>query len=88
MKSKKNIYTLKKNENEIDLYFNIRKLFIELLKAKNKKEYNLYESYSHMFINIVFLKCRYEEKSEIFIKNFLDKYKKKINVYIKNKINL
>lgn len=88
MKSKKNIYTLKKYENEIDLYFNIRKLFVDLLKPKNNKEYKLYESYSHMFINIVFLKCRYEGKSEIFIKKFLDKYKKKITVYVKNKINL
>jgi len=88
MKSKKNIYTLKKYENEVDLYFNTRKLFVDLLKPKNNKEYKLYESYSHMFINIVFLKCRYEEKSEIFIKKFLDKYKKKITVYVKNKINL
>jgi hypothetical protein len=88
MKSKKDIYTIKKYENEIDLYFNIRKLFIELLNPKNNKEYKLYESYSHMFINIVFLKCRYEEKSEKFIKIFLDKYKKNITIYIKNKINL
>ena len=88
MKSKKNIYTLKKYENEIDLYFNIRKLFVELLEPKNTKEYKLYESYSHMFINIIFLKCRYEEKSEKIIKKFLDKYKKNMIVYIKNNINL
>ena len=80
--------TLKKYENEIDLYYNVRKLFIELLKPKNLKETKLYEAYSHIFINIIFLKCRYEEKSEIFIKKFLDKYKKKITVYVKNKINL
>jgi hypothetical protein len=83
MKSKKYIYTIKKSENEIDLYFNIRKLFIELLKPKNNKQYKLYESYSHMFINIIFLKCRYRKKSEEFIKKFLDKFKKDISIYIK-----
>jgi hypothetical protein len=88
MKIKENIYFLKKFNNEIDLYFQIRKLFIELLKPKNNKEYKLYESYSHMFINIIFLKCRYQKKSEKFIKSFLDKYKKDITFFIKNKINI
>ena len=74
----------KKYENEIDLYFNIRNLFIDLLKPKNNKEFKLYEAYSHMFINIIFLKCKYNEQSEKFIKNFLNKYKNKF----KNKINV
>jgi hypothetical protein len=65
-------------ENEVNLYFNIRKLFIELLQPKNNKEYKLYEAYSHIFINIVFLKCRYNKKTEDFIKKFLKKYKKNI----------
>jgi len=76
--------TLKKYENEIDLYYNVRKLFIELLKPKNLKETKLYEAYSHIFINIIFLKCRYEEKTEKFIKDFLKKYKKKMNMNINN----
>jgi len=83
-KNKKNLYIIKQYENETDLYFNIRKIFIDLLKPKNNKEFKLYEAYSHMFINIIFLKCRYSEKSENFIKNFLDKYKKK-NKYLHKK---
>ena len=73
---------IKKNENEINLYYNIRKLFIELLKPKNNKEYKLYEAYSNIFINILFLKCRYNEKTEKFIKKFLSKYKKDMKIYL------
>jgi hypothetical protein len=76
--------TLKKYDNEIDLYYNVRNLFIQLLKPKKLKEYKLYEAYSHIFINIIFLKCIYEEKTEKFIKDFLKKYKKKMNMNINN----
>jgi hypothetical protein len=73
---------IKRDENEIQLHYNIRKLFIELLKPKNSKEEKLYESYSHMFINILFLKCRYSNKSEKFIHTFLHKHKKNMQIMI------
>jgi len=78
--------TIQKYENEIDLYFNIRNLFIQLLKPKTKKQTKLYEAYSHIFINMVFFKCRYEESTEAFIKDFLTKHKKKMkmNIYLVN----
>ena len=79
---------IKRFDNEIDLYYNIRKLFIELLKPKNNKEEKLYESYSHIFINIIFLKCRYNKDTENFIKKFIKKFKKKMILYIKNNINI
>lgn len=77
-----------KRVDEIELYFNIRKVFIECLVPKNNKELSLYEMYSNIFINILFLKCRYQEKTEKFIKKFLIKYKKKIEKNIEINLNL
>ena len=75
-----------KNNDEIYLFFNIRKLFIELLKPKNLKEFNLYNMYSHIFINILFLNCRYSTKTEKFIKKFVKKHKKNMIIILENKI--
>lgn len=68
-----------KKEDEIELYFNIRKEYITLSKPKNKKQLKLCEMYSNIFINIIFLKCRYSESTEKTIKNFVKKYKNKFN---------
>ena len=73
-------YKLKKND-EINLYFNIRKSFIELMNPKNNKQLKLYDMYSHIFINMIFLKCRYSDKTESVIKDFLKKHK---NNFVKN----
>jgi hypothetical protein len=74
---KKNIYSynLIKKENEIQLFFDIRKIFIELSKPINKKEFELINMYSNILINILFLKCRYEKKTEKFIKEIIHKNK-------------
>ena len=42
--------------------------------------------YSNIFINIFFLKCRYQEKTELFIKEFIEKYKKEMTNEIINQI--
>jgi hypothetical protein len=86
MKNKK--YNIKKHENEIDLYFNVRKIFVQLLNPKNDKQYKLYEAYSNMFINILFLKCRYDTKNEKFIVNFLKKFKTKLKKEINIELNI
>lgn len=80
---KKNIYNynLIKKENEIQLFFDIRKIFIELSKPINKKEFDLINMYSNILINILFLKCRYEEKTEKFIKEVIHKNK---NLFFRN----
>ena len=77
-------YDLKKREGEIEMHFNIRKAFIDILNPKTKKKFKLYEMYSNIFINILFLKCRYREDTENFIKNFIKKNGKKIKYNIKN----
>ena len=66
-----------KNKDEIDKYYKIRELYIDLSKPKNKKEYKLCEMYSHIFINMIFLKCRYFEDTEKVIKTFFEKNKDK-----------
>lgn len=71
-------YILKKNKNEILLYYNIRKLFIEVTNPNTEKKFKLYEMYSNILINIIFLKCRYEKKTETKLVNFIKKYKDKI----------
>ena len=73
MKNKKFIYKINKKDDEINFYYNLRKIFIENLKPTNNKELNLYEMYSNIFINIIFLKCRYEDKTEEKLNSFLKK---------------
>lgn len=73
----KNI-VINKKENEVELFYNIRKIFINLLKPKTIKQTKLFEMYSNIFINMIFYKCRYLDKTEEFIKNFLLKNKSKI----------
>ena len=80
------LYNVKKNNNEITAFYNLRKIFIELSKPKNNKELELYEMYSNILINMVFLKCRYQEKTENNIKKFMKKYKKVLQNYKLNNI--
>jgi len=73
---KKFLYNVEKHDNEVLAYYNLRKIFIELSKPKNNKELKLYEMYSNILINMIFLKCKYQEKTENNIKKFMKKYKK------------
>jgi len=82
----KNNFTLIQCENEPTFFYNIRKNFVELLNPDNKKEFELYIMYSHVFTNMFFLKCRYQENTEEFINNFLKKYNKKFLYKIQNDI--
>ena len=42
-------YILNKNNIENNISYSIRKSFIEILKPKNEKEFNLYNMYSCKF---------------------------------------
>ena len=77
----KNI-VINKKENEVELFYNIRKIFIHLLKPKTIKQTKLFEMYSNIFINMIFYKCRYLDKTEEFIKNFLLNNKNKIEKHM------
>jgi hypothetical protein len=69
-------YNLDKKENEVSYVYDIRKVFIETLKPKNEKEFKLFEMYSNILINMIFLKCRYKTKTEKKIKDYIKNYKK------------
>jgi len=69
-------YILKKNNNEPPLFFKLRDKFINELKPKSDKEFALLSMYSNILVNMVYLKCRYNDKTE---KNLL-KYLKKIKM--------
>ena len=77
-------FNLLQGVDESTFSYNIRKSFVELLKAKTKKQFELYVMYSHVFNNMYFLKCRYQESTEEFINNFLKKYSKKFLYKISN----
>jgi hypothetical protein len=83
-KEKKFSYIVIKKENEPELFFKVRKLFIDLLKPENKTKLELYNMYSNIFVNIFFLDCRYQAKTEKFIKDFLQKYKSQFTKNIKS----
>lgn len=78
------IFNLLQGVDESTFSYDIRKSFVELLKPKTKKQFELYVMYSHIFNNIYFLKCRYQESTEAFINNFLKKYNKKFFYKISN----
>jgi hypothetical protein len=80
MKEKKFKYLnlIKKGKDEINLYYNLRKEFIILSNPKSDKEFKLYEMYSHILIDIIFLKCRYEKKTEKMILTYIKKNRKNL----------
>ena len=85
---KNNKFVIKRNKNEIDLFYNIRKLFINTNNPKTKTNFLLTEMYSNILINMLFLKCRYEKKTEKPIINFIKKYKSNLKIYtLNNKLN-
>jgi len=71
-------YILEKNDSEILKYYNIRKIFIEINNPKTEKKFKLYEMYSNILINMIYLKCRYLPKTEKVIVDFIKKHKDKL----------
>ena len=64
-------YEIKKNTNELDENYKIRKKFIEYLNPKNKKQLFLYSNYSNILVNIIFLRNKYEIDKMKIIKDIL-----------------
>ena len=55
------IYLPKKDEDETNEHFEKRKKFIAEMKPKNQEEYNTSITLSRIIINILVLKCIYNE---------------------------
>jgi hypothetical protein len=62
---------LKKYKNELKEHFNLRKKIVLYLNPKNKKEFIYYSNLSNIILNKIYLKCKYEKKTEELIKNIL-----------------
>jgi hypothetical protein len=79
-------YVLKKNYSECLIYYNIRKIFIDIVNPKTESKYKLYEMYSNILISMLFLKCRFSKKTEKKIIDMLKKNRKLFSNYIHNNI--
>lgn len=75
-------YNIQQDNYEIKKYFNIRKKIINYFKPKNNEDYIYYNNLSNIFINIIYLRCKYNKKTEKII---FEKINKTNN---KNLINL
>ena len=71
-------YKIKKNTNELEENYKIRKKFIEYLNPKNKKELILYTNYSNILINIIYLGNKYERNKMEIISNILKSKNNKV----------
>ncbi len=58
--------------------FLLRKAFVEASPSKTVKLKQKMIMYSWVLSNMIFLKCRYGEDVEKFLKTYLSKHKKKI----------
>ena len=72
---KKFILSIKENKNEPEKFYTLRNKFILSLKPKNDKELSLMTMYSHILVNMVYLRCRYEDKIEKKMYKYLKKIK-------------
>jgi hypothetical protein len=72
---KKFILSIKENKNEPEKFYTLRNKFILSLKPKNDKELSLMNMYSHILVNMVYLRCRYEDKIEKKMYKYLKKIK-------------
>jgi len=85
-KSKTFTYKIIKRDNEINSHFYLRKLFIDFFNPKTSKQFDILNMYSHILINILYLKCRYQKKTEKKIMDFIKKHKTELKNYIINNI--
>ena len=60
-----------KNKYELTYQYQIRQKIIQFLKPKTKKDRIYYENLSHIFINMVFLQCKYDKKTESLIESII-----------------
>lgn len=71
-------YKIKKNTNELDENYKIRKKFIEVMNPNKKNDLILIENYSNMLINIIYLGNRYEKNKMKLIEDILKSKKNKL----------
>ena len=68
-------FNIHKNDHELNNHYEIRKKIITYFNPKNKNDLIYFENLSHIFINLVFLKCNYNKKTELLIYNLIKNMK-------------
>jgi hypothetical protein len=81
-------YKVIKKDYELNAHFYLRKTFIDFFKPKTSKQFDILDMYSHIFINILYLKCRYQKKTEKKIMEFIKLHKNNLKNYISNYKNI
>ena len=81
-------FNLIKNKYELNKHFEIRKKIIDFYDPKNNQDFIYINNLSHIYINMKFLNCTYNSKTEKIINNFLEKLNKKINKNSNKNINI
>ena len=72
-------FKLIKNKYELNKYFEIRKKIIDFYNPKNKKDFIYIDNLSHIYINMKFMDCKYNVKTEKIINNIVEKMNNKKN---------
>ncbi len=79
LKKNKEDWNIKKNIDESQKSFQIRKDFIlSLPKIKNSKQFIRNESLSKCLVNILFLKVKYSDSIMNLLQKYIEKYQKNI----------
>ena len=77
-------YDINRNKYEIDKSYQMRLLFISLLKPKTQKSFNDAVMYSNIWINMEFLKCGYPQIIENKMKKIIESCGPSLKHKIKN----
>ena len=70
-------FKLIKNKYELSKYFEIRKKIIDFYNPKNNKDFIYIDNLSHIYINMKFMGCKYNVKTEKIINNIIAKMNSK-----------
>ena len=81
-------FNLVKNKYELNKHFEIRKKIIEFYNPKNNQDFIYINNLSHIYINMKFLNCKYNSKTEKIVNNLLQKFNKKVNINFNKNINI
>jgi hypothetical protein len=81
-------FNLIKNKYELNKHFEIRKKIIDFYDPKNNQDFIYINNLSHIYINMKFLNCTYNSKTEKIVNNLLEKLNKKINKNSNKNINI
>ena len=81
-------FNLMKNKYELNKHFEIRKKIIDFYDPKNNQDFIYINNLSHIYINMKFLNCTYNSKTEKIVNNLLENFNKNNKKINNKKINI